>query len=395
MLRDWFYRHAGHVHGPVTIRDLRAAVLLRFVNPDDLVRERVLGDWTPVRQVPELHEVARPQPGDEAEATRSGFTLVELLVVIAIIGVLIGLLLPAVQAARESARRSQCANHLKQLGLGCLAFESMRGHLPTGGWGWRWTGDPDRGGGTDQPGGWIYCVLPHLEQVSLYLMPSDGDKNTITAAQKDGATKMDAVALSVLHCPTRRSAKAYAYTLSDSEFLPYNRNGVNEVARTDYASNAGTGPGFGWAGPSSLAEGDQGIGIDVNTGQQSTGVIYLHSKLPLAKISDGTSKTYLAGEKNLNPDDYATGNAPDDNHSAYQGADIDVCRWAGVSVGLDRVPLADTKGHCARFQFGSAHRDVWQVVMCDGSVRGINYSIDSSTHANLGNRADGNPAESF
>lgn len=31
MLRDWFYRHAGHVHGPVTIRDLRAAVLLRFV----------------------------------------------------------------------------------------------------------------------------------------------------------------------------------------------------------------------------------------------------------------------------------------------------------------------------------------------------------------------------
>src|SRR2546423_6022336 len=92
---------------------------------------------------------------------RRGFTLVELLVVIAIIGVLVALLLPAVQTARESARRTQCINHLKQHALGCLNFESQRGHIPKGNYA---TGTFPEGGNVS----WMFVALGYIEAGNLY-----------------------------------------------------------------------------------------------------------------------------------------------------------------------------------------------------------------------------------
>src|SRR5262245_31471169 len=91
-----------------------------------------------------------------------GFTLVELLVVIAIIGVLVALLLPAVQAAREAARRSQCANNLKQIGLGMHNYVDTWERLPSALMGGLTGADDDDGFS------WACAILPFVEQKNLY-----------------------------------------------------------------------------------------------------------------------------------------------------------------------------------------------------------------------------------
>ncbi len=128
--------------------------------------------------------------------TCAGFTLVELLVVIAIIAILIALLLPAVQAAREAARRTQCANHMKQLGLAIHNFHSSHNAFPPATTGNVYTRGQNRLG-------FFYYILPYLEQLNLYeqfdpTLPGDVGVNQ-AAARDPGAS------LSVYLCPARRS----------------------------------------------------------------------------------------------------------------------------------------------------------------------------------------------
>ncbi len=310
-----------------------------------------------------------------------GFTLVELLVVITIIGILISLLLPAVQSAREAARRLQCSNNLKQLGLGALNHEQANGFFPSGGWGWFWVGDADRGFGKRQTGSWIYSTLPYIEQQAVFDLPKDGDGANVTAVQTKGAAAMLAVPLAAVHCPTRRPAVLYP-----SSGTLYNADAASSAAHTDYAANSGDqGADESFAGPATLAEGDAsnyGSWLGSNV---CTGISYERSEVTVAQIRDGTSNTIYVGEKYLAPDSYYTCTSDGgDNENMYCGYDNDNFRTASANY----PPMQDRGSYFDAMRFGSAHGSGCNFVFCDGSVRSLSYSIDATKFGYLGNRKD-------
>jgi prepilin-type N-terminal cleavage/methylation domain-containing protein len=308
---------------------------------------------------------------------RYGFTLVELLVVIAIIGILIALLLPAVQAARESARRAQCINNLKQMGLAFHSHEDVHNHFPTGGWGWHWVGDPDRGYGRRQPGGWVYNILPFMEQTSIR---ERGAGAAVAAKRAEGAV-VNATPLAGFLCPTRRggSIKAFPYVHS------YGFDNIDRpvaAGRSDYAANAGSNTPANDAGPGSESAGDTSYGFPR---QNMNGIVFQISRVKTADVLDGLSNTYMVAERYIQFTKYESGGGSDDDQTMYVGHDHDTIRWAEVN----QIPKQDNKADAATFNFGSAHSAGFNAVLCDGSVRTIKYSIAMPIHERLGNRNDG------
>jgi len=317
-----------------------------------------------------------------------GFTLVELLVVIAIIGVLVSLLLPAVQAAREASLQAHCKNNLKQVALAMLAHHDLHGYLPAGGWGFNWVGVPGRGSGEDQPGGWIYNVLPFIEEQPLHDAGLGLPEEEMLAA----SARRLATPIPVFTCPSRRSCSAWPTTNARPHLRnPCGSATVLYVARSDYAANGGSTYATVPMGPDCLAEDI----TDFHWADTSkfNGICHQRSRVQVSQITDGTSTTYLIGEKHVDYDAYDTGTETGDDESMYNGACGDLIRFTQEGW----TPLTDTDmtaNFTRVFRFGSAHASGCHFALCDGSVRRISCSIDPKLHANLGNRRDGSIVDS-
>ena len=341
----------------------------------------------------------------------AAFTLVELLVVIAIIGVLVALLLPAVQAARESARRTQCISQIRELATGCMNHESTLRHFPTGGWGWSWVGDADRGYGKEQPGGWIYNILPFIEQRAKHDMPKDGNPALHLDAQLQGARQMLLDPIGIIYCPTRRNGK-FSNPGKPGKFAnnsaPNPSDDPGQVGRSDYAANAGdfsigggvSGPGtiltpvmvYHWLTANSTGLLTQNPESNPDGTRELTGISFQRSQIGIRHITDGTSKTYLLGEKFLIVDSYETGEDTGDNETWCTGHNNDNLRTTAEPPKPDERCVGSNPKDCLNENgniFGSAHSTTWNAAYCDGHVESISYEIDPLVHRYKGNRLDG------
>jgi len=309
--------------------------------------------------------------------------------------------------AREAARKAQCANNLKQASLAMLQHEERYKFFPSGGWGWSWVGVPDRGSGKDQPGGWIYNILPFIEQQALHDMGSDGNPASTTSAKWAAGALRIQQPLTCMNCPTRRSPINYPVSTYwfGGNVAWLGASSVSVCARSDYAACVGDYGDDQWGGgpgdfPSEAAFFASTSVIQIQ--KAMTGISYGGSQVTAAMVTDGLSNTYLLGEKYLDPDYYYSGDDGSDNETMFIGYDNDIGRTAYCPVPCPvplppgtyvATPMQDTSGNSDGLRFGSAHPNSCNMSFCDGSVQAISYSIDPETNRRLGNRQDDLPVD--
>jgi prepilin-type N-terminal cleavage/methylation domain-containing protein len=295
----------------------------------------------------------------------SAFTLVELLVVIAIIGILMAMTLPAIQNSREAGRRTQCRNNLRNQAQAALQHLAQQKIYPTGGHGFTWVGDADKGFSSKQPGGWQYNILPYMEESTLH----DMGKGLPSAQKNIEHGKRIATVIPLYNCPSR----SRALTMTNSNAKPSNCTLQNdEMARADYVANGGS-KKYGSSNDS--------------TATSQTSPIFNKSEIKEAHVRDGTSKTYLLDEKHIEIVNYEKTPPPQEDDQGWGiGYDQDVIRVTFAPPEMDFNNSGDTV-------FGSAHLGAFNMAMADGSIKSIIYEIDPAVHLSLGDRADGGPSD--
>lgn len=281
----------------------------------------------------------------QTNITRRAFTLIELLVVIAIIGLLVALLLPAVQAARESARRTQCVNHLKQLGIASQNYADDFGGLPPASVLSPTMTDSGRHG-------WVSLCLPYVEDRTLHSL-----YNFNIAWYDPPNRKAVATRLAILECPSTAAPRLIEVSPLGVPF---------QAAVADY---------FAVQGLASLMSPGY-----VSAQTDLTGVMTDDRICPYAFIRDGSSNSLMVSEMAARPVYWRDGQADITKPPLTYGYGA----WAHNDKHFVRTYTDDgllAPGPCAincanRWALYSFHPGGANGLFADGSVRFLPVSID-------------------
>jgi len=286
--------------------------------------------------------------------------------------------------AREAARRTQCANNLKQLGLGAQNFHDTRRFLPPS----RLANNPAGTPANVRFVTWAVLLLPYIEQKGFY------DRWNITLPYQKHTAAVTRYAVPTYFCPSRRRPQA--------AFSAENANGGPSGGLSDFAACGGRGPHDGVNISGQIVNGANGAMICArwDLDMKKWRLNRWEGMVRIATITDGTSNTLLMGDKHVRR---TTKWGHNEDRTVYSSQNANnYRRFAGISYDspprnhkLDNFTAWEIVQGVDNNAFGSLHPSAVQFVMCDGSVKQLSKNIDLNTLSRLSERDDGNSIGDF